>query len=98
MKNINEYGSVEIEKEAFDDMANIVANKVKGILPAKKGGIADCTVKDGELIVNLNIKVKTGVDVNKTSSKLQTKVHETIEEMTGIDCKKINVNVLGFIN
>ena len=97
MKNTNEYGSVEISKEAFDDMANIVANKVKGIVPAKKSGISDCVIKDGDLTVNLNIKIKTGVDVQKTSSKLQTKVHETIGEMTGIDCKKINVNVLGFV-
>lgn len=98
MKNINDYGNVEIAKEAYEDMANIVANKIKGIYPAKKGGISDCQIKDGELIVNLNIKVKTGIDVNKISIKLQNKVHETIEEMTGIDCKNINVNVLGFIN
>lgn len=98
MKNTNEYGSIEISKEAFDDMANIVAGKIKGIMPAKKSGISDCVIKDDEITINLNIKVKTGIDVNKVSSKLQTKVHETIEEMTGIDCKKINVNILGFIN
>lgn len=97
MKNINEYGSVEISKNAFDDMANIAASKIKGITAYKKSGISDCSFKDGDLIVDLNIKIKSGTDINKTSTKLQSKVHEIIEEMTGIDCKKINVNILGFI-
>ncbi|MBQ3419254.1 MAG: Asp23/Gls24 family envelope stress response protein [Erysipelotrichaceae bacterium] len=97
MKNVNDYGNLEISKAAFDDMANIAAAKIKGIYPAKKNGISDCSVKDGDLIINLNIKVKSGNDINKISTKLQNKVHEIIEEMTGIDCKNINVNILGFI-
>ena len=39
MKNTNEYGSVEISKEAFDDMANIVADRIKGIIIPQKGSV-----------------------------------------------------------
>ena len=99
MKNKNEYGIVEISDQAFNDMGNIAVAKVKGVYPAKKNGsICDCSVKDGEIVVNMNIKAKTGVDIVKLSGRLQTKVHEIIEEMTGIDCKQINVNVHGFVN
>ena len=98
MKTVNEYGSVEICNSAFEDIANIAASKIKGIYPNKRNsGIAECTMKDDELIINLNIKAKTGIDISKVSSRLQSRVHELVEEMTGIDCKKINVNIVGFV-
>ena len=98
MKTVNEYGSVEISKSAFEDIANIAASKIKGIYPNKRnGGIAECVSKDDDMTLNLSIKVKSGIDIAKTSSRLQSKVHELVEEMTGIDCKKINVNIVGFL-
>lgn len=97
MKNANNYGKIIISKEAYEEMANIACKKIKGIYPAKKSSISDCQIKDNEIIINLNIKIDIGLDVNKTSTKIQNKVHEAIEEMCGIDCKNINVNVLGFI-
>ena len=57
MKTVNEYGSVEISKEAYEDIANIAAAKIKGIYASKRnGGIAECVMKDGDLAINLNIK------------------------------------------
>ena len=97
MKTVNEYGSVEISKSAFDDIANIAASSIKGIYPGKKNGnICDCVIKDDEMTINISIKVKSGIDVVRTSARLQAKVHEIIEEMTGIDCKNINVKIVGF--
>ena len=98
MINVNDYGKIEVTKAAFTDMANIASSKVKGIYPVKTGGnIAECSFKNDELLVSLEIKVKQGIDIVNTSARLQNKVYELILEMTGISCRKINVEIEGFV-
>ena len=98
MLNKNEYGSIEISKNALNDIANIVVSKVANVYPLKKdGGFASCVYKDDELKIVLTIKIKQGIDVAKLSSKLQAKVREAILEMTGIEPKSIDVDIQGFV-
>lgn len=98
MLNKNEYGNIEISKNAINDIANIVASKTANIYPIKKDGdFASCIYKDDELKIVLTINIKQGVDVAKISSKLQAKVREAILEMTGIDPKSINIDIQGFV-
>lgn len=98
MLNKNEYGNIEVSKNALNDIANIVTSKMTNVYPVKKDGdFASCVYKDDELKVVLTIKVKQGIDVAKLSSKLQAKVKEAILEMTGIEPKSIDIDIQGFV-
>ncbi len=99
MLNKNEYGNINVSKNAINDIANLACLKVDGVYPVKKDcNVASCTYKDDELTISLNIKVKQGMDVMKLSNKVQAKVFEAVGEMTGLDCKSIDVNIQGFVS
>ncbi len=98
MLNKNEYGNINVSKNALNDIANLACLKVEGVYPVKKdSNVATCVYKDDELKISLNIKVKQGMDVMKISNKVQSKVFEAVAEMTGLDCKSIDVEIEGFI-
>lgn len=98
MINKNEFGSIEISQKAYEDMVMIAIKGVKGVAPSKKDtNKIECTFKNDELKLHIEVKMKSGIDVVKTSNKLQNKIHEIILEMTGIDCKNIDVEVVGFV-
>lgn len=94
----NSYGKVELNNNVFKDVALISLEKVKGVYPVKNDS-SFCTVsyKDDKLKLLLKIKIDIGTDVVKVCNKLTESVHESIESMTGIDCKEINIDVQGFV-
>ncbi|MDO4500042.1 MAG: Asp23/Gls24 family envelope stress response protein [Erysipelotrichaceae bacterium] len=94
----NEIGKIDVTNNAINDIANVSIAKVQGIFSVKKdAGIASCSFKDDVLKIVLSLKVKQGLDIVKVSGKLQSKVHEAVLEMTGIDCKQIDVDIQGFV-
>ena len=50
-----------------------------------------------QLILSIDIKVKYSVNVNEESSKVQSKIFENIEHMTGYTPDIIDIHVVGFI-
>ena len=97
MINSNVYGKVDLDNDVFKDISLITINKTKGIHPIKDNpSFCAVAVKDGVLSLKLKVKIDTGVDVAKVCNKLTESVHESIESMTGIDCKKIDIDVQGF--
>lgn len=98
MLNKNEFGDIKVSKNALNDIADIAALKVANVYPVKKDScVASCAYKDDELKIVLSIKVKQGIDVTKLSNKLQAKVYEAINEMTGIEPKSIDIDIQGFV-
>ena len=56
-----------------------------------------CKIVNDQLILNLDVKVKYSVNVNDTCSKVQGKIFENIEHMTGYTPDVIDIRVVGFI-
>ncbi len=98
MINKNEFGSIEVSNKAINDIANICVNKTKGVYSTKKDGSSACNFKADELKVVVPIKVKQGIDVVKTCNNLQSKIKESIGEMTGLDCKSVDIEIEGFVS
>ena len=97
MVNSNTFGTVDLNNNVFKDISLITINKLNGIHPIKDDhSFVGITVKDGQLKLKLKVKIDAGIDVVKTCNKLTENVHESIESMTGIDCKEINIEVQGF--
>ena len=95
---INDIGNYIISEKAFAEIAQIACSNIKNVFPAKKEkNFVECKfTKNDELSLKLSIKVKKGIDIVKLCTKLQDEVKESILLMTGVDCKKVNIDIQGF--
>lgn len=66
-----------------------------GIKGEAKG--VSVTVSDGEVVVDLFIDVKYGVNVKTTAENVQSSVRSAIENMTGMVVAKVDVAVVGLV-
>ena len=94
----SEIGSYTISEKAFADIASIAVKNVKNVYPVKKESeFIECKVnKNNELSVKVSLRVKQGVDIVELCSKVQDEVKENILIMTGVECKKVNIDIQGF--
>lgn len=104
----NETGNIQISDNAIANIASIAAKSVEGVIDLDGGpvsGIADMLgvkneskgikvdLKDENVSLDINIIVAFGKDIGNVASLVQEKVKEAIENMTGLNVEKINVNI-----
>ena len=95
----NDIGTYVISEKAFKDIAAIACSNIKNVYPTKKDNdFVDCKLsKTKEPTIKVSVRVKQGVDIVKICNKIQDEIMENILLMTGIECKKINIDVQGFV-
>ncbi len=104
----NETGNIQISDNAIANIAAIAAKSVDGVVDLDGGavsGIADMLgvkneskgikvdLKDENVSLDINLIVAFGKDIGTVASQVQEKVKESIENMTGLNVEKINVNI-----
>lgn len=92
-------GKVEINPSALTVIANIAASEVEGVskLLGKKvysKGVELEFVGD-ELFIDVYCNLKSGYSIAKTARKIQENVKNSIFNMTEINTKTVNVNIIG---
>ena len=92
-------GKVEINPSALTVIANIAASEVEGVskLLGKKvysKGVELEFVGD-ELLIDVYCNLKSGYSIAKTARKIQENVKNSIFNMTEINTKPVNVNIIG---
>ncbi|AME09620.1 MULTISPECIES: Asp23/Gls24 family envelope stress response protein [Gemella] len=92
-------GTVEINPHALTVIANIATTEVEGVskLLGKKiysKGV-DLEFSGDELIIDVYCNLKSGFSVTKVARKIQENVKNSIFNMTEINTKSVNVNILG---
>lgn len=92
-------GKVEINPEALTVIANIAAGEVEGVskLLGKKvysKGV-ELEFAGDELLIDVYCNLKSGYSVAKTARKIQENVKNSIFNMTEINTKSVNVNIIG---
>ena len=92
-------GKVEINPSALTVIANIAASEVEGVskLLGKKvysKGVELEFVGD-ELLIDVYCNLKSGYSIAKTARKIQENVRNSIFNMTEINTKTVNVNIIG---
>ena len=105
-----ELGNVEISEEVIGSIASLAALEVEGVAEMVGGitkGIVEKLGKksyskgvkivrnDNEIIIDLNIIVDFGVQIQNVGYNVQKKVKQSVEVMTGLSVVQINVNVEG---
>ena len=109
----NLHGKVKISSDAIASIAAIAAQKIPGVAGINKGIInsfreaiglkkenagVEVLISDGDVYLTLLLNIKYGSDVPDTALKVQEKVRETVENMTNLAVREINVSVRGISN
>lgn len=94
----NSLGTVTINNNALKDIALNIIYKKEGIIPSKKDrSCIDVETKNNEIILNVHIKVKPGIDIHKIGHGIQDDINETVNDMMSINLNRINILIDGFI-
>ena len=90
-------GKVEINPSALTVIANIAASEVEGVSLGKKvysKGV-ELEFVGEELLIDVYCNLKSGYSIAKTARKIQENVKNSIFNMTEINTKTVNVNIIG---
>ncbi len=93
-------GKAMMSIEAIAAIAKTSIRNVKDAFTMKKDADT-CQVKmlkNGDIQIDISIKILQGADVAKVCEDLQREVYDHIYDMTGIRSKAVNIDVIGFTN
>lgn len=105
-------GSLKISEDVLAAIAGNAAKEIKGVaglsmrptpetigLFHKKGTekAIKLEVKDGEAIIDIYVTLYNGIKIPETSELIQSRVKETIQNMTGMAVSKVNVHISGLV-
>ena len=100
-------GNVVVSEEVIEKMATVAATDVPGVagVVAKKQSLKGflktqhtaksviVSLKENQLVIDIFIKVTTGIKVADVCLKVQEAVKESVQNMTGSVVSKVNVHV-----
>ena len=92
-------GKALMSLEAISTIAKTSIRNVKEAHTLKKDSDT-CHIKylkNGDLVVEVSVKVDKGADVAEVCETLQREIYDHILDMTGIKAKTVNIDVVGFI-
>ncbi len=76
-----------------------ITSGIAEILGTKKNASASkgikAEVKEGKVIVDIHVIVKYGIKIPEVAWKIQERVKEELENMTGLDVERVNVHIDG---
>jgi uncharacterized alkaline shock family protein YloU len=109
-KETTDLGEIRIANEVIAIVARIAATEIKGVVGMSEGVIKDGIAKilrgdstkgvkvelgEKEAVINLSVVVEYGVRIPEVGWEIQKKVKQSVEAMTGLDIKGVNVNIQG---
>lgn len=100
----NSLGKVGLSLQVFGLITKITTEETKDVsldLPSSHGffnfgkGPIVCEINDGRLNIQVEVKIRYGKNVNKTTHALQNRIAKAISDMTEIQVASVNVKVVG---
>ncbi len=92
---IARYASLEIE--GVDSLASFATNIKGWLLKKQSARPVSIDLNDDVAVIYLHINVKSGVNIPKTSEKVQHAVKEAVQNMTGIVVSRVNIVIAGIV-
>ena len=101
LKERNNVGLIALNKSAFQTIAKNVIEEDENLKLAENSTpfkyAITCKIQNDQLILNADEKVKYTANVNDVCNKVQGKIFENIEHMTGYTPDVIDIRVVGVI-
>ena len=101
LKEENASGTVRIADTVVAHIVSIAATEVEGIVASGNVNKAYKNVKveirNGSVRVEIATSIKYGYNIPEVSQKLQSKIKNAIENMTGLKCSTVNVRFVSVI-
>ena len=98
-KDSSENGIIAINKSVFKSIAEITIDDLDHAERAEKSSFSKAVIvriTDNRLMIETDIHVKYGANINATCEQVQNKIYENILFMTGFKTSEVSVNVTGF--
>lgn len=90
-------GKIKISNEIFIKIANIAAKEIEGVDSVSKKD-TKVELKKESLFIHVEVNIKYGAEIMKTTEKIQEKIKKEIELMTGLKVSNVDVVVLDLKN
>lgn len=101
LKEKNNIGLIALNKSAFQTIAKNVIEEDENLKLAETSTPfkypITCKIVNDQLLISADVKVKYSANVNDVCNKVQGKIFENIEHMTGYTPDLIDIRVSGFI-
>lgn len=106
--NTVDLGSVQMHKKVIGDIAVAALKEIPGVSLADYGFLGDLFdvigytnypsvsvryEKNGQIVLNLRVKVEYGLNIPTIASRIQDAVSDAIERSVDIDSVEINVDI-----
>lgn len=96
----NSIGIIALSKSVFQTIAQIAVEEEENIVLGESASpfkyATSCKLQEDQLVLTIDVKIKYNTNVNEECAKLQNKIFETIEHMSGYRPDIIDVRVVGF--
>ncbi len=95
-----EFGHIALTKGVFDTIVCLTVDEDEKVVLCDNKAFTKPSISKitkNELNISVDIKVKFGANVNEVCEKLQDKIHQTIFQMTELNCRSVNIRVTGFV-
>ena len=109
-ETVNAYGSIKISEEAIAGIVSMVVAQIKGVSSmsgSMTSGLTEMLGKKNltkgvkvelnnqDVIIAVYIFVEYGVKIPKLALEIQNQVRDSIQTMTGLRAKEVNIYVQG---
>jgi len=103
-----ENGTVNISEDVISIIANIAASEVEGVEKMTGGITGEITemlgmkslskgvevyIDNNDVKISMNIAIEYGNKIKEVAEKVQEKVKETVETMTGLNVNGVNIGI-----
>lgn len=99
-KQKNNIGIIALSKSVFQTIAQIAVEEEENLMLGEGNSLfkyaATCKIQEDQLVISLDVKIKYNTNVNDACARLQNKLYETIEHMSGYAPDIIDIHVVGF--
>ncbi len=107
-ENLEALGSIKIADDVVAGIAALAATEVEGIYATggvisneimSKVGMKNAAsgvkvdINNGKVKIDMNVTMDYGYNIPATSQKVQTKIKQTIENMTGLEVINVNLRI-----
>lgn len=94
----NDHGVLALNSSVFNQIAEISIGRVQHCYPAKENKSVVVKINQDKLVVNVDVRLARGINIQHTCEQLQNKIYTNIFHTTEVKASEINIKVVGFVD